>query len=114
MGRTSLPAPKTLLQHAVVAADLDFFYRVASELPHPPWGVTANLCVKNPERTGGGVYFDMRYPKTGGGEDVSFCLTLKDLHAYGPRRQHPAIIAVPEAAVQHPFWDNITAQVWPI
>ena len=74
--------------------------------------MTANLCVKNPERTGGGVYFDMRYPKTGGGEDVSFCLTLKDLHAHGPRRQHPAVIAVPEATAQHPFWADIYAQVW--
>lgn len=111
VGKTSLPSPKTLLQHAFLAANLNFFYRVASELPNPPWGVTANLCVKNPERSGGGVYFDMRYPKTGGGEDINFCLTLKDIHMHGPNRNSPPVLGVPEAAVLHPFWGNIIGQV---
>jgi hypothetical protein len=70
------------------------------------------MCIKNPERTGGGVYFDGRYRRAGGGEDVDFCLRVKELHNYGPMRDSPAIVGVPEAEVIHPFWsDGILKQV---
>jgi hypothetical protein len=34
-----------------------------------PWAVTANLAVANSPTT-----FDLRFPKTGGGEDIDYCL----------------------------------------
>lgn len=45
---------------------MTFFYGVAKLLKHPPWGVTANICV--PGRLNNVVWFSDAYPKTGGGE----------------------------------------------
>lgn len=36
-----------------------------------PWAVTANVAFKNPT-----IEFDTRFPKTGGGEDIDFCLRV--------------------------------------
>jgi hypothetical protein len=75
---------------------MTFFYDVARRMAQPPWGVTANLCI----RSRAGVWFSDAYPRSGGGEDVDFCLRLKDM-----------LVAVPEARVTHPFWPRITVQV---
>lgn len=45
---------------------MTFFYGVAKLMKHPPWGVTANICV--PGRHNNSVWFSDAYPKTGGGE----------------------------------------------
>jgi hypothetical protein len=36
-----------------------------------PWAVTANVAVVNSH-----VDFDLRFPKTGGGEDIDYCLKV--------------------------------------
>lgn len=36
-----------------------------------PWAVTANLAVVNTPSE-----FDLRFPQTGGGEDIDFCLRV--------------------------------------
>jgi glycosyltransferase involved in cell wall biosynthesis len=108
VGVTELPPPATLMQHALVASQLSFFYDVARRMKHPPWGVTANLCIRGRERDA--IWFnESYYPKTGGGEDVDFCLRLKDLQQ--PHCRDEAVVAAPEARVMHPFWRSITSQV---
>ena len=107
VGVTELPPPVTLMQHALVASQMTFFYNVARRMKHPPWGVTANLCIRGRERDA--VWFNESYPKTGGGEDVEFCLRVKDLQQ--PLRRDEAVVAAPEARVVHPFWRCITKQV---
>ncbi len=108
MGVTELPPPVTLMQHALVASQLSFFYDVARRMNNPPWGVTANLCIRGRERDA--IWFnESYYPKTGGGEDVDFCLRLKDLQQ--PHCRDEAVVAAPEARVMHPFWRSITSQV---
>ena len=48
-----------------------------------PWAVTANVAFKN-----SGAVFDCRFPKTGGGEDIDFCL----------RASPGGLVAVPEVS----------------
>lgn len=108
VGLTSLPPPASLAQNALVACQMTFFYDVALRMKNPPWGVTANLCIqgRTTERV---IWFSDDYPRTGGGEDVDFCLRIKDLLPLRSRTE--AVVAVPEARVSHPFWPNITKQV---
>ena len=51
-----------------------------------PWAVTANMAIRNL----GGVEFDLRFPKTGGGEDIVFCLRVAGLQR---------LVAVPEVCM---------------
>ncbi len=135
VGQTALPVPQSLMQQALMASQMTFFYDVSARMKHPPWGklipsrlwscgraprrirshthtnaagVTANLCVRGriSERV---VWFSTCYPRTGGGEDVDFCLRIKDLLPFHVRTE--AVVAVPEARVLHPFWNNISRQV---
>ncbi|KAF6250336.1 hypothetical protein COO60DRAFT_894741 [Scenedesmus sp. NREL 46B-D3] len=79
---------------AVHLSDCLFFWdaaadwRVAQVLP---WAVTANLAVANSP-----VTFDLRFPKTGGGEDIDYCLKVTG----------GKLLPVPQAAVHHPLWNN--------
>mmetsp|Transcript_7212 Transcript_7212/g.10150 ORF Transcript_7212/g.10150 Transcript_7212/m.10150 type:complete len:1017 (-) Transcript_7212:189-3239(-) len=107
VGHTKLPSPQTLLQKGFIASEMSFFYDVCMRMPNPSWGVTANICVKS--RTQNKVWFSACFPKTGGGEDVDFCLRLKRKEAWHERNS--CIIAVPGAKVLHLFWNNITKQV---
>jgi glycosyltransferase involved in cell wall biosynthesis len=107
VGLTSLADPLTLLQHALKASQMTFFYDVANRMMNPPWGVTANICVRG--RTSHGVWFSNDYPRTGGGEDVDYCLRIKDLYPFHTRNE--VIVAVPEARAEHPFWNSISRQV---
>jgi len=96
VGSTQLPEPHNLLTHAIVASDIPGAYTIAERVREPPWGVTANLCVK--ARTNR-VRFDLRFPKSGGGEDLDFCARS---------RKHGPIKAVPGARAHHPWWSNGT------
>lgn len=111
VGLTSLPAPTRLVEHAIVASQMTFFFGIANKMKHPPWGVTANLCVRG--RADDPQWFGKGYPKSGGGEDVDYCLRVRD-----KERRSSAIVSVPEARAEHPFWKDISRQVapkrWPI
>lgn len=88
--------PNLQLMHAAVLMSyLTFMFEIASNpmYQHPAWGVTANLLVKRVP----GLRFDTAYAKTGGGEDVDFCLRLGE-GGY--------LKAAPNAVVHHPFWDG--------
>ena len=61
-----------------------------------PWGVTANLLIRRSS-----VRFSSLYPKTGGGEDIAFCL---DTLASGVTTG--AIVAAPALCASHPWWDD--------
>ncbi|KAK3253572.1 hypothetical protein CYMTET_37177 [Cymbomonas tetramitiformis] len=94
VGTTHLPAPMNLLTSAIVASDIPGAYTIAERRANPPWGVTANLCVRG--RTSR-LRFQLQYPKTGGGEDLDFCIRA---------RRHGPIKAVPGARADHPWWSN--------
>lgn len=103
VGCTRFPPAKTVVEHAMRASNLCHFYGIAEIVDRPPWGVTANLCVSGRSQA---VWFNGAYPKTGGGEDVDFC--LKTRQRYGP----DAIVSVPGAVATHPYWSNPIRQVW--
>ena len=94
VGSTHLPPPNNLLTHAIVASDIPGAYTIAERVADPPWGVTANLCVRG--RTSR-LRFDLRYPKSGGGEDLDYCAKAA---------RHGRIVAVPAAKAHHPWWNN--------
>lgn len=103
VGCTRFPPANTTVEHAVRASNLCHFYGIADLVARPPWGVTANLCVSG---RSGDIWFSPAYPKTGGGEDVDFC--LKTRQRYGP----DAIVSVPGAVATHPYWDSPIRQMW--
>jgi glycosyltransferase involved in cell wall biosynthesis len=91
------------LQHAAVLMSyLTFMFEIAKNPMYktPAWGVTANLLIR---RTA--VRFDTDYAKTGGGEDVDFCLRLTNSEetdsSIGACKY---LKACPSAVVHHPFW----------
>ena len=102
VGLTRLPAAQTIVQHAIIASNICYFYGISNVVKFPPWGVTANLCVKS--RTNNSIWFSSVYPRTGGGEDVDFCIRLQ---MAGKER----LVSVPSACVTHPFWENPLRQV---
>jgi GT2 family glycosyltransferase len=97
VGLVRFPRSPTLpLRHAAVLMSyLTFMFEIAANpiYESPAWGVTANLVVEK-----GRVRFDTSYAKTGGGEDVDFCLRLSCSHHGGRLR------SVPDAVVVHDFW----------
>jgi len=97
VGLVSFPrsADIPFLHAAVLMSYLTFMFEIAEKdtYRNPAWGVTANILVKRVV----GVYFETDYAKTGGGEDVDFCLVLSK--ATGGR-----LLTVPKAEVSHDFW----------
>jgi glycosyltransferase involved in cell wall biosynthesis len=85
-----------ILQAGVLMSYLTFMFEIATNpvYQHPAWGVTANIMVKRRSH----LLFDTDYAKTGGGEDVDFCLEL------GRRVPEGRFHAAPHAVVEHPFW----------
>jgi GT2 family glycosyltransferase len=73
IGLTSFPPPETLHTCAVTLSDVTYMFGIAGRLDKPAWGVTANLLVRRPPKSVLRFREDC-FPKTGGGEDVDFCL----------------------------------------
>lgn len=86
-----------ILHAGVLMSYLTFMFEIAESpmYKNPAWGVTANLCVRRLP----GIHFDTAYAKTGGGEDVDFCLRLT---AATQGKEH--LLSVPTAKVVHEFW----------
>ena len=72
-GPTYLPRlPSKVLPTAILMSDVGFFWDAPARIqPYVPWAVTANMAVKYSN-----VRFRELFPKTGGGEDVDFCVLL--------------------------------------
>ena len=106
IGLSRLPPPRTARQAGVIMAGVAFFWTAARHFAgqtEMPWGVTANLCVRRVP----GITFDESgaFPKSGGGEDIDYCLRLRRwtrLHV--PNSE--GLVAWPDAIVDHPWWDG--------
>lgn len=103
IGNAQFPAAELIFTTAVHLAGVTYFWDIAAKMrgeTDMPWGVTANLIAR---RIDDGVEFDLRFPKTGGGEDIDFCRRKRDL--WFPVKQqgfHPA----PAVIVTHPWWNE--------
>jgi glycosyltransferase involved in cell wall biosynthesis len=101
VGLTKLPEPANSFERGVVASDILTFQGIAKSHPMVSWGVTANLLVR---RDGlGPVRFSQSFPRHGGGEDIDFCLRLV-------QRAGKKFRSVPDAVVEHPWWNNGSRQ----
>lgn len=91
IGMTQFPPATSWLLRAVVLSDVTYMYGISGVLPLPAWGPTANVLVRIAAVDSGAgrvvgsesgaatttrstVGFGDTFPKTGGGEDVDYCL----------------------------------------
>ncbi|KAF8901610.1 hypothetical protein CPB85DRAFT_1439035 [Mucidula mucida] len=96
VGNVFFPKADTIYTSAIHLSSVTYFWNIAEKIPNDlPWGVTANLMVR---RNKDGVLFDLRFPKTGGGEDIDFCIRK--------RKDDFVFFAAPELRVVHPWWRN--------
>lgn len=71
VGMTELPQACNTWTSCLRACNVGYFYQICKRMRHPPWAVTANLCVRG-SRHNPTIQFKSCYPKTGGGEDIDF------------------------------------------
>jgi GT2 family glycosyltransferase len=95
VGVTRFPAAHDYFTQGIIASDILTFFDLAEKRPFMPWGVTANLCLRRSAL--GDVRFSSAFPKAGGGEDIDLCLQMA-------RRGGKALVSVPDAWVEHPWW----------
>lgn len=94
-GPTILPLNNKIFSNAVRLSGVNFFWIAPSKMKEIPWGITANLVIRNYHPK---LLFDPKFIKTGGGEDIDYCLRI-------PKSKWP-LKCVPKAVVDHPWWDN--------
>ena len=98
IGLVHLPEPHTDYTLALkVSGSLDIF-SIAEKKASFAWGATANMMIKRSAM--GPVRFPGEIPKTGGGEEVDFFLKVRERNGYRDYK------TLPEAAVEHPWWNN--------
>ncbi len=94
-----------------------YFWDLSASTPEGApvaWGVTANLLIRRTP-----VRFQLCFPKTGGGEDIAFCLdTVAWLQQHRAARDSDsraavacpprpsALLAAPRLTATHPWWDG--------
>jgi hypothetical protein len=94
VGNTVFPLADTWELAGICLSYITFFWTVASRQEIAPWGVTANLCVR---RTA--TRFHPDFIKTGGGEDIAFCIDTVT-------RTGLPMLTAPKAEVLHPWWNE--------
>lgn len=107
VGNTQFPVASTVFTAAIHVAGVTYFWDIATKIPDDiPWGVTANLIAR---RRDDGVLFDLAFPKTGGGEDIDYCLKKrkKSIEAGGG-----GFYAAPRVGVTHPWWSGGQRSYW--
>ncbi|CAE6438861.1 unnamed protein product, partial [Rhizoctonia solani] len=102
IGNTCFPAAHNIFTTAIQLSGVTSFWDIADRIAEDvPWGITANLIVRRNARDK--VQFDLRFPKTGGGEDIDFCINKRKASL---KRGGTAFWAAPEVVVAHPWWDK--------
>lgn len=99
VGITRLPETVSSFTEGIVASDILTFFDLAEHRDNMPWGVTANLLVRRDAI--GNHRFKSIFPKSGGGEDIDFCLEI--VNSFGKN-----FSTEPNAVVHHPWWNNST------
>lgn len=101
VGKSKFPPANTIFTTSVHLSGETYFWDIAEKLKDDlPWGVTANLIVK---RVQDDISFDLVFPKTGGGEDIDYCIRKRDWFVHrGLQGFKPA----PKVVVTHPWWNE--------
>ncbi|KAG9014685.1 hypothetical protein FRB94_010532 [Tulasnella sp. JGI-2019a] len=104
IGATLFPCAETVATAAIYLASVTYFWDIAKKMKDHrdlPWGVTANLIARRNIQDD--IYYDPVFPKTGGGEDIDFCLKKRRA-----RMDHGGggFLAAPDVIVTHPWWNG--------
>ena len=101
IGNSKFPPANTIFTTSVHLSGQTYMWDIAEKLKDdPPWGVTANLIVR---RVKDDISFDLVFPKTGGGEDIDYCVRKRDWFVHrGLQGFKPA----PKVVVTHPWWNE--------
>lgn len=99
VGSSMFPPADHVFTAAVHLSGVTYFWDIANKLEgRIPWGVTANLASK---RVHDGISFDPTFPKTGGGEDIDYCIKRAELSIASGGE---GFLGAPEVVVTHPWW----------
>jgi nucleoside-diphosphate-sugar epimerase/GT2 family glycosyltransferase len=108
IGNSIFPPANSIFTAAIHMSGVTYFWDIATKISDDvPWGVTANLIVRRNVRDK--VAFNLIYPKTGGGEDIQFCLEKR---AFSIAHRGEAFFAAPDVKVVHPWWDGGKRSYW--
>ncbi|KAG8968769.1 hypothetical protein FRB90_010797, partial [Tulasnella sp. 427] len=96
------PPPCNVATAAIKLSGVTSFWDIANRFEvDVPWGVTGNLVVRR--RVRDEVSFDLRFPKTGGGEDIDFCLRKK---RWSWENGGEGLYGAPDMRAVHPWWND--------
>ncbi|KAE9397633.1 hypothetical protein BT96DRAFT_976866 [Gymnopus androsaceus JB14] len=111
VGNTAFPPANTISTAALHLSGVTYFFEAMSQIPNDvPWGVSANLIAcRNVSDGGDGVKFDLRFPKTGGGEDIDFC---RQKRKYSISNGRQGFFPAPDMKVTHPWWNHGRRSYW--
>lgn len=121
---TQFPTTANIFTTAVHLAGVTYFWDIATKTTvDVPWGVTANLVSrrvllpKSEAKDGIPVptKFSLVYPKTGGGEDIDYCLVQRATHLLVLCQGSgvtPGFLPAPDAVVEHPWWNKGKRNYW--
>ncbi|KAG8971890.1 hypothetical protein FRC05_010559 [Tulasnella sp. 425] len=102
VGNVYFPPPANVATAAIKLSGVTSFWDIADRFKEDvPWGVTGNLVVRR--RVQDGISFDLRFPKTGGGEDIDFCLRKT---RWSIENGGDGFYGAPEMQAIHPWWNN--------
>ena len=111
VNNTKFPPANTIFTTAIHLAGITHFWDIPEKLkdglPYAdkikddlPWGVTASLIVR---RFKDDLSFGLVFPKTGGGEDIDYCIRKRDWFVHhGLQGFKPALKVV----ATHPWWNE--------
>jgi len=100
VGVVNFPVPCNGFTRGVYRSGVLTFFGLADQQRHMPWGVTANLCVRR--QALGLTRFSTQFPWSGGGEDIDFCLRVRQSN------ESKEFLSVAGAQVEHPWWRGAT------
>ncbi|KAJ8612699.1 hypothetical protein CTAYLR_008950 [Chrysophaeum taylorii] len=102
VGTVELPLTDNILHEGTRMSDITFFFNLPSWMgDEVPWGVTANLLVKR----SAAITFDPVFAKSGGGEDVDFCIRQT-------KKMGLPLGRVADAVVVHEWWPAETTPAY--
>lgn len=108
VGNTQFPLCENITSTAIRFAGVTYFWDIATKIEQDiPWGVTANLMFRRNVRDG--ITYDLAFPKTGGGEDIDFCLRKRDF-TVGSGGE--GFWAAPRVVATHPWWHHGQRSYW--
>ncbi|KAF7979147.1 hypothetical protein HWV62_43391 [Athelia sp. TMB] len=108
VGNAQFPLCENITSTAIRFAGVTYFWDIATKIEQDiPWGVTANLIVRRNVRDG--ITYDLAFPKTGGGEDIDFCLRKRD---FTVGNGGEGFWAAPRVVVTHPWWHQGQRSYW--